>query len=347
MKTSTLLKLALVCSLVPLAWLDLHADDTSPSDTITAANTNLSFSVVTPPKDAGWLQRFTLGSGDVLNFALYNAPDTTRSDVIIGPDGRINFLQARDIMAAGLTIDELREKLTKELSKYYRDSHVIITPSAFRSKKYFVLGAVANKGVYPFDHPLTIIEAVARAGGLETGMFEGRAMDMADLSHSFLVRDDRRVPVDFEKLFQEGDLSQNIALQPGDYLYFASASANEIYVLGSVASPGLQIYTPTATVISAVMGRGGFAREAFRRRVLVVRGSFNHPQTFVVDTAAILSGRAKDFRLQPKDIVYVNARPWQTAEDLLNTAATAFFQSALVTWTGIHAGPLITSPIIK
>jgi len=278
---------------------------------------------------------------------LYNAPDTARLNVIVGPDGRINYLQAHDVMAAGLTIDELRARLTKDLSKYYRDSHVIITPSAFRSKKYFVLGAVANKGVYRFDHPLTIIEAVARAGGLQTGLFEGHAMEMADLSHSFLVRDDKRVPVDFEKLFQEGDLSQNIALRPGDYLYFASASANEIYVLGYVARPGLQIYTPTATVISAVMGRGGFAREAYQRRVLVVRGSFNHPETFVVDTAAILAGRAKDFKLQPKDIVYVSDRPWQSAVDLLNTAATAFFQSALVTWTGIHAGPLIHSPIIK
>ena len=347
MKTSTLCWLAVTCLLVFPGGQTARADDQSPTHTATVANTNLSFSVVAPPEHAAWLQRFTLGPGDVLNFTLYNAPDTERSGVIIGPDGRVNYLQAHDVMAAGLTIDELRETLTKDLSKYYRDSHVIVTPSAFRSKKYYVLGAVASKGVYPFDHPLTVIEAVARAGGLETGMFEGRTMDMADLSHSFLVRDDKRVPVDFEKLFQDGDLSQNIALQPGDYLYFASASANEIYVLGSVASPGLQAYTPTATVISAVMGRGGFARDAFRRRVLVVRGSLNHPETFVVDTAAILSGKARDFRLQPKDIVYVNSRPWQKAEDLLNTAATAFLQSALVTWTGIHVDPLITSPVIK
>jgi polysaccharide export outer membrane protein len=60
-----------------------------------------------------------------------------------------------------------------------------------------------------------MIEAIAQAGGLETGMFEQNTVELADLSHSFMIRNGQRLPVDFEQLFQRGDLSQNIALGAG------------------------------------------------------------------------------------------------------------------------------------
>jgi protein involved in polysaccharide export with SLBB domain len=69
--------------------------------------------------------------------------------VPIGPDGRITFLQAEDVVAAGLTIDELREAVDKKLSKFYGSPRTIITPAAYRSKKYYLLGSVTRKGVFP------------------------------------------------------------------------------------------------------------------------------------------------------------------------------------------------------
>ena len=77
-------------------------------------------------------------------------------------------------------------------------------------------------------------------------------MELADLGHSFLVRNGQRVPVDFERLFQHGDLSQNVPLEPDDFLYFAPASANEIYVLGQVASPGVAAFLPRTSAMSVI-----------------------------------------------------------------------------------------------
>ena len=57
-------------------------------------------------------------------------------------------------------------------------------------------------------------------------MFERNPVELTDLSRSFMVRHGQKLPVDFEKLFQQGDLTQNIAVEPDDYLYFASATAN-------------------------------------------------------------------------------------------------------------------------
>jgi protein involved in polysaccharide export with SLBB domain len=304
-------------------------------------------SVTERPKRAEWQQRLTLGPGDLVNLALFDVPDTERREVPIGPDGRITFLQARDIQASGLTIDELRDKLDQALGKYYQNPRTTISPSAIRSKKYFVLGAVANKGVYNFDRPLTVIEACARAGGLQTGLYERNTVELADLGRSFLVRNGQRVPVDFEKLFLRGDLSQNVPLQPEDYLYFALANSNEIYVLGEVGSPGIAAFLPRSSVISAVTTRGGFTARAYKSRVLVVRGSLEQPQTFVVNTSDILAGKAPDFQLQPKDIVYVSLSPWVKAQEIFDTAAYAFLQAFVVTTTTRKVEPLTSSPWIK
>lgn len=312
-----------------------------------AGGANPSLSVIAPVKRAEWQQRLTLGPGDVINLQLFNMADTERKEVPIGPDGRINFLQARDVMAAGLTIDELRAKLDEALAKYYQNPRTILTPVEFHSKKYVVLGAVVKMGVYNFDRPLSVIEALARAGGLQTGLYGRDTVELADLGHSFLVRKGERVLVDFERLFEHGDLSQNVPLEPDDFLYFAQANANEIYVLGEVTAPGVAAFLPRTSTMSVIAARGGFTRAAFRSRVLVVRGSLNKPQTFVVDAADILSARKPDFKLQARDIVYVSKSPWVKAEELLDTVSTAFIQGFVVNTTSRKVGPWITSPWIK
>jgi protein involved in polysaccharide export with SLBB domain len=154
------------------------------------------------------------------------------------------------------------------------------------------------------------------------------------------MRNGQRVPVDFVGLFQRGDLSQNIPLQPDDYLYFALASANEIYVLGEVMMTGVQVFAAKPSAVSAIAMAGGFTTRAFKSRVLVVRGSLDHPETFVVDVAAIVSGKKPDFKLQPRDIVYVSRNPWIAVGEIIDMAAKAFVQSALVTATGKYVAPV-------
>jgi len=292
-----------------------------------------------------WRDKYTLGPGDILNFSLYGRPELDRTQIFIQPDGCISYLQAQNIHADGLTIDELREKMEAELGKSYKNPLVSVTPLELHSKKYFILGKVVDKGAFSMDRPTTILEAVAKARGIETGLFEQNTVELADLPRSFLVRGHQRMNVDFEKLFFEGDLTQNIELEPGDYLYFASANTNEVYVLGSVAAPGVQGFSPKMTVISAITQRQGFTKDAYREHVLVVRGSLHQPKVFVINTDDILHGRAPDFLLEPKDIIYVSDHPWRLADELLDTAISAFIQSAMTTWTSGSIGPFITSPI--
>ena len=297
--------------------------------------TNRSFSVVGPAQRADWQKRLTLGPGDVLDMSLYGAPETVLKEVAIPPDGHLNYLEAANVPAAGLTIDELRAKMDEELGKYRRAPRTIITPVAFRSKKYYMLGKVMTKGVYTLDRPITVLEAIARAHGLENGLVDRNVIDLADFQRSFLMRGGKRIALNFEKLFQEGDLSQNMPIEPGDYLYFPSSNVSEVYVVGEVRLPGTVSYHHSLTIMKAIAARGGYTERAYKARVVVVRGSLNNPEKFAVDTHAILDGEGRDFKLQAKDIIFVNSRPFIRVEELLDLAATAFIQSLVTSWVGV------------
>lgn len=310
-------------------------------------NTNLVFSAIAAgPQLAPWQQRLTLGPGDIVNLSIYGKKQFNRSEVAVGPDGRISYLQVSSLMASGLTIEELRDKLTEEMRKYYRNARVVVTPFAWRSKKYYLLGTIMDRGTYYLDQPMSIIEATSRARGIATGLLEQNTVEIADLPRTFLVRQGKRVPVDFVKLFQQGDLTQNVQLEPGDYIYFPSATVNEVYVLGAVSSPGTVGVTEKASVISIITTRGGFTPKAYKQRVLVIRGSLNQPETHIVNVGAVLAAKSNDFLVQPKDIIYVADRPWARVEELLDMAIKAFVITATAEWVNMHVSPLITEPVI-
>lgn len=289
---------------------------------------------------------YRLGVGDVLSIQFYGNPNLTRPQVTVAPDGTISYLAAISVPVAGLTIEEARLKLESSLANLYRNPRLIITPLELASSSYTVVGMVKMTGVFAMDSPITVVEAIARAGGTESGLFDRRYVDLADLDRSFLIRDGRRMPVDFRRLLMEGDMTQNIALAPGDYIQIASALANDYYVLGSVGNPGREGFTAGASVVAAITKRQGFGDAAFRERVLVVRGSMTNPEVFVVNVREILRGAEPDFLLEPKDIVYVSNQPWHRPEQIVDRAFSTFLRSVTSTWTSANAPVIFNEPVL-
>jgi protein involved in polysaccharide export with SLBB domain len=292
---------------------------------------------------APWQQKLTLGPGDVIDVSIYSQADSQRGGIVIGPDGRINYLQATDVTATGLTIDELRAKLEAALQPFHRMPRVVIVPTGFHSKKYFILGNVMQRGAFTLDRPTTLLEAVAKAHGFMSSAQRGTFSLLSDLSHAFLVRKQQdgefaREPVDFEGLFVRGELQHNLHLQPDDYLYFPPQDLQEIYVLGEVRGPGVISFVTDLTVLGAIAMKGGFTETSYRQKVLVIRGSLDKPETFVIDVSETLRAVAPDFRLQARGIVYVSRQPWAKAEQLLKAASSDFVRAATVSWTGRQIG---------
>lgn len=281
---------------------------------------------VNPVSIPSWQTRYTLGPGDTLNFSVYDRPDLTRKNVQIAPDGTVSYLQAVAVRAQGLTLDQLREKVEEKLSEY-QDAKVIVTPVAIGSKDFSIIGRVRKPGAYPLDRPTSILEAISLAQGIETGNLRGSAFELADFERSFVARDGRKLDVDLARLYYKGDLSQNAYLEPDDYIYIASSLKNEIYVLGAVASPGRFKMPVRLTVAQAIAEAGGFDQYAYRAKVLVVRGSIHDPETIVMDMRDVLTGKSRDITLQNRDIVFVNERPFELVERVLDSAIFTFLQT--------------------
>jgi polysaccharide biosynthesis/export protein len=282
---------------------------------------------------------FKLGPGDTLDIEILGTP-ASRAVTPVGPDGKIyyNLLPGLDVW--DLTLKQARDLVEKNLAKYLSDPQVSLTLRAVGSKSVWLLGRVNRPGIYPLAGPMTILESIAAAGGTSSSASQVESEELADLRHSFVVRQGQFVPVDFYRLLREGDTSQNIYLQPDDFVYVASVLAQEVYVLGAVKFPRVLPYTERTTLLSAIAnGRGmeryewinsggydpgPFTRDAYLSHVAIVRGSLSSPQIAIVDYNAIVKGKARDVRLEPGDIVFVPNSPYTTLKRYFNIILNTF-----------------------
>ena len=275
-----------------------------------------------------WKQRYELGPGDVLNFRLHGMPELNKSGVAVAPDGTVSYLQARRISVVGLTISEGKTKVETELAKYYRSPKLILTPVALGSKRYTVLGEKA--GTFALDRPISLLEGLASSGGVAVGGRLDEGSSRVDFESSLIVRSGKILNVDLGDLYLRGDLSQNIQIEAGDYIYLAPQEINECYVFGAVGRPGVIPFRDNMTALGAIAAASGYAPQAWKKKILVVKGNLATPETKVIDTKLVFEGRNTSTLLERGDIVYVNTKPWALAEDLLQVAIRSFIRGVAV-----------------
>jgi polysaccharide biosynthesis/export protein len=305
---------------------------------------------------------FTLGPGDRLEVEILGNLNS-RAVTSVGPDGKIYYYLLPGMNVWGLTLAETRDLLQKELGKYLTEPQLTVTLREVSSKHVWLLGRLSKPGIYAMAAPMSLLEAIALAGGTASSGNAGSGtqvslQELADLRHSFVMRQGQFLPVDFSRLLREGDTSQNIYLQPDDFVYVPSASSQQVYVLGAVRFPRSVPYTDRMTLVSAmasatgaatvdwfVPGNYGVMADAYLSHVAIVRGSLSEPQLSVVDYGAIIKGKARDVLLEPGDIVYVPNAPYSTLKRYLNTIVGTFITTVAAN-EGIAAGggtPLGTS----
>ncbi|MBK1633364.1 hypothetical protein CKO31_21935 [Thiohalocapsa halophila] len=247
----------------------------------------------------------TLGKGDVLSISVYDEPDLGVSGIPIRPDGRISFPLIGDVQAAGRSVEALTATVTERLSRFVIEPRVSVIVTELNSLNYTINGEVTKPGVYPLVTDVSLTQAIARAGGFKKGQFRSSSVEVADLSTAFIAREGRVLPVDFTRLFRQGDLRFDIALQDGDYINIPSGLSKEVYIVGEVNKPAQFAFREAMPMSRSLALAEGFTREADLSRVHIVRGSLSNPQLIVVDFKDVLQGRAQDVPLEPNDIVYV------------------------------------------
>jgi polysaccharide export outer membrane protein len=167
---------------------------------------------VPPPAPAGapTPPGYVIGPEDILSIVYWRDKDMT-ADVQVRPDGKISLSLLNDITAAGLTPDQLRERLVEESKKYIEDPNITVVVKTINSRKVFITGQVAKQGPYPLTSPTTAMQLIALAGGLA---------EYADSKNITVLRTENGKQVAFKLNYKEvtsgKKLSQNIELKPGD-----------------------------------------------------------------------------------------------------------------------------------
>ena len=295
--------LPVACSTRSTNQFDARANPASQSVTpafvTEAAPATPSKDLLQPPSEL-----FKLGPGDKLDIEILGETGS-RAETFVTPDGKIYFDLLPGINVNGLTTNTLKQQLESGLTQFYKHPQVSVNLVDVSSQRVWVLGRVNQPGIYPLKRPLRVLDAVSLAGGLFTSRFTGTTEELADLQHSFLVRKGEMMPVDFQKLIREGDLSQNIYLQPDDFIYLPSSLTNEVYVLGAVTEPRPVGFMNEMNLMAA-LGRGlGLRPDADLSRVSIIRGSLTNPQVATVDARDVMKGNATNVKLEPGDIIFV------------------------------------------
>lgn len=324
--------------------------DATPFDPEPAtARAPLDPALLNPPP-----QPFTLGPGDQLEIELLDDP-ASRTTTTVGPDGKIYFYLVPGLDVWGLTLDQARLKLEQGMEQYFRERRpVSVALRSSQSERIWLLGRVNRPGVYPLAGSVSLLEALALADGPASssptaamspalGVDIGQAVDdSANLRRAFVMRDGQRLPVDLDRLLNEGDLSQNIRLRGGDFVFIPSGAGNDVSVLGAVNTARVVPFRRDMTVVTAIAGAGGTMPDAYVRQVAVVRGSLNQPRVAIVDYQSIVTGAAPDVRLEPQDIVYVPYTPYRTLKRYVNLILDTFVRA-----TGVNEGARAIDPNIQ
>lgn len=254
--------------------------------------------VVPPPAAAQAVTDYRIGVDDVLAVSVWDNKDLDQV-VFVRPDGRISLPLVGEVRAAGLTVAELTQTLNEAYQKTVKGAQVTVSVREIRSRPIFFVGGVARPGPMQLTQDLTLLQAISLAGGL---------LPAADLESAFVVRGNVRIPVDFVRLIQKADLSQNLRLQPGDTVVVPVADV--VYVQGEVKTPGAVKYTKDLTIVRAIVQAGGFTPLAAAKRVTLLRTDGAKRESLRVNVQDMMTDpeTAADMPLRPNDIIIVPQR---------------------------------------
>lgn len=185
------------------------------------------------------VQEYTVNFGDILDVSVWQWPDLKDPEIYVRPDGKISFPLVGDVEAVGRTLTEIDNDLTQRLTDYIKSPEVSVSIKRFGGKKIIVLGEVRGPGVYAPTGRSTLLEVVALAGG-----FGPNAVS----SSVIVVRGDptnaHAISCDLRRALKQGDLSQNIAVEPNDIVYVPRRFISSVTDLVGQIQPWL------ATVLS-------------------------------------------------------------------------------------------------
>jgi len=163
-----------------------------------------------PPPTVAIEEGFTIGPEDVLGVVVWREADVS-GDVTVRSDGIITLPLIGDVKAAGLTPQQLGDRIQTALREFITDAAVTVVVRQMNSRKVFITGEVAKPGAYPLVSTMTVMQLIAVAGGLNE-FAEGKSISVMRTEGG----QTKTLPFDYKNVANGKKARQNIVLKPGD-----------------------------------------------------------------------------------------------------------------------------------
>jgi polysaccharide export outer membrane protein len=153
------------------------------------------------------VEQYIIGAEDLLRISVWKDENLT-TDAVVRSDGMISVPLVNDVKASGLTALQLKEEITNRLKEYIPGVEVTVVVMEMRSNKVYIQGEVQKPGPQPFNGNLTVIQALALAGGLTP---------YADKNSIMILRaSGQQLQFDYSKVSRGRNMDQNVILKRGD-----------------------------------------------------------------------------------------------------------------------------------
>jgi len=167
--------------------------------------------------------RYGLRKGDSFDVDFAFSPEFNQT-VVVQPDGFITLRGAGSMRVEGQTIPELTETIKKAYAKILHDPVVTVALKDFEKPYFLAAGQVAKPGKYDLRSDLTLVEAVAVAGGFTGNSKHSQVVLFRRVSDQLV---EARL-FNVKQMLQSHDLSEDAHLRPGDMIYVPQNAISKI-----------------------------------------------------------------------------------------------------------------------
>ena len=278
---------------------------------------------------------YVLGPGDEITVHQPNAEELDNLAARIDDMGYATLPLVGKVQVGGLTVDKAQALIASRLTEWLVHPNPIISIAEYRSQPVSVVGEVTNPGVIQLQGQKTLLETLSLAGGLrpDAGDYVEITRELKygpvpaghesiDSGHQFSIS-----RINITDLMNGRNPTDNVIIFPHDVV--AVPRGEMIYVAGDVHKPGSFPLTANGGIsvlqaISLAEGLGPAARPK-NAKILRPTPEGKDKQEIPVNISQIMSGKAEDFELMPRDILFI---PDSTSKKAGVKAAEAALQAA-------------------
>jgi polysaccharide export outer membrane protein len=217
-------------------------------------------------------EEYTLGGGDDISVQVAGRPELS-GKYMVGPDGRISLPTVGTIDLGNMTREQAADAINKAYGQYYNTVAASVSIDKYGSNRVLIVGAVEHPGIMVFDQTPTLLEAVTRAGGLQTQVTPtGRAATPGQTSGDSIPEEctiyrqsaagQQVLTVKLRELLTSGNPLADLRLRRNDKIVVPDPHERFVSVLGEVKIPGPVVLTHTSTLPSVIAQAGGLTENA-------------------------------------------------------------------------------------